>query len=554
MQSSLYWRAHTTARLSLFIHPKLKSPDTKSMLGESPASAVRKRKLNALPGDGASTNEEPRDGRPKRTRRAKTDESEDDTSPTKLRRTSRARATSSDGGESSPGQSARQANPPRATRTARAAVRHYDAGKSSDSEEDSEEEENSRALRPRNPAAVEESSDNDHTDGEGSEADLAEELEEGGHESGVLSFSAYFEGHGRSSDNRLSSLPLLEHKDYVKAIRGAPMKHRAEVEQGLDLHAKSFPEWHFQLQEGFNLCFYGLGSKRKLLTAFAEAQLRSHPVVIVNGFLPSASMKVILAQIITKVIQPIEGSKGSVPPQVDDAIAVIAKFFARDEERRKIRLFVVIHNIDGEQLRSIQAQNALSQLADIPNVGLICSVDHINAPLLWDAARKDKLSFVWHDVTTFEPYDVETSMAEDSGLINFVGGEGNRTLNGMKHVMRSLPVNARRVFRVLAEHQLSVEGGEGSGRETQTPAKRGAKGSRSGPGPSAGLSLQIYRRKCEDLFIPGTGSDVTFRAQLREFTDHKLMEQTVTSENGEVVFISMETQMLKDLLAAMAEL
>lgn len=367
------------------------------------------------------------------------------------------------------------------------------------------------------------------------------------------SFQDYFDAHARTSDNRLSSLPLLDHKEYIRAVRGAPVKHETEIKQGFELHSRSFPEWDFQLSQGFNLCFYGFGSKRKLLSALAEKHLSHAPLIVVNGFFPGISVKLIVSNIITQVVHPIQGTKGAAPAQINDAIGMIGQFFKREDVASKgLTVFVIIHNIDGEQLRNVQSQNALCQLAAIPQVRLVCSVDHINAPLLWDSSRMDCLSFLWHDVTTFEPYDVETSMAEDSGLVSLVRGDGARTLHGMKHVMRSLPANARRVFRVLADHQLAASddaGTEGTSKEGRHGSKRG-----SGPGPAAGLPLQIYRRKCEEQFIPGIGSDVTFRAQLREFTDHKLMEQVMTAENGEVVFIPMESRMIRDLLVVMNDL
>jgi len=45
------------------------------------------------------------------------------------------------------------------------------------------------------------------------------------------------------------------------------------------------------------------------------------------------------------------------------------------------RLYLIIHNIDGVMLRSNKAQNILASLAIIPNIHVVASVDHINAPL-----------------------------------------------------------------------------------------------------------------------------------------------------------------------------
>ena len=52
------------------------------------------------------------------------------------------------------------------------------------------------------------------------------------------------------------------------------------------------------------------------------------------------------------------------------------------------RLYLLIHNIDGYNLRNHNAQDVLSRLANILNVHLVASIDHINAPL-----RKNILNF-----------------------------------------------------------------------------------------------------------------------------------------------------------------
>lgn len=44
-------------------------------------------------------------------------------------------------------------------------------------------------------------------------------------------------------------------------------------------------------------------------------------------------------------------------------------------------IYLIIHNIDGPMLRGEKNQQALGQLASIPNVHLLASIDHINAPL-----------------------------------------------------------------------------------------------------------------------------------------------------------------------------
>lgn len=44
-------------------------------------------------------------------------------------------------------------------------------------------------------------------------------------------------------------------------------------------------------------------------------------------------------------------------------------------------LYLLIHNIDGQMLHGDRNQQILSQLAAIPGIHLLASIDHLNAPL-----------------------------------------------------------------------------------------------------------------------------------------------------------------------------
>lgn len=46
-----------------------------------------------------------------------------------------------------------------------------------------------------------------------------------------------------------------------------------------------------------------------------------------------------------------------------------------------LHVYLLIHNIDGPMLRGEKIQSALGQLASLPNLHLVASLDHINAPL-----------------------------------------------------------------------------------------------------------------------------------------------------------------------------
>jgi len=74
------------------------------------------------------------------------------------------------------------------------------------------------------------------------------------------------------------------------------------------------------------------------------------------------------------------------PTNLNDCLELIETVM---EDNPDDRLYLLIHNIDGVMLRSNKAQNILASLAAIPNIHILASVDHINAPL-----RKLYLSYL----------------------------------------------------------------------------------------------------------------------------------------------------------------
>ena len=59
-------------------------------------------------------------------------------------------------------------------------------------------------------------------------------------------------------------------------------------------------------------------------------------------------------------------------------------------------------------LRSSEEQGLLAELASFPGFHFVASVDHINAPLLWDVKTRASFRWLCHDATTFTPYFAET--------------------------------------------------------------------------------------------------------------------------------------------------
>ncbi|KAJ1969476.1 F-actin-capping protein subunit beta [Dispira parvispora] len=337
-------------------------------------------------------------------------------------------------------------------------------------------------------------------------------------------YEKYFQGlhdhrMGNTSNHTLSRLPVLEHEEFLQLLKSTPASHKEEREALANLHAQHFPQWLFELRNGFNILFYGLGSKRQLLTKFVLEYLQDSPVVVVNGFFPTLTVRHIFQKIIHDVLQL--GNAGANP---HEQIAVIRRYFG-DPDRAVPEIYLVIHNIDGTSLRPERTQQVLGHLASCsPHVHIIASVDHIQVPVLWDSVRLAQFQWVWHDLTTFDYYQVETSF-ENSLLVQ----RQEISAVGIQYVLASLTSNAKGVFRVLASHQI----------EQSDPKDA-----------SLGLDYSAFYQRCRERFL--VSSDTAFRAQLTEFRDHKIIHTKRGADGVEILHIPLDQDILQDILETMS--
>jgi hypothetical protein len=136
----------------------------------------------------------------------------------------------------------------------------------------------------------------------------------------------------------------------------------------------------------------------------------------------------------------------------------------------KKRVILVVHNIDGTGLRSLEMQNALAELAAIPTFSVVASIDHINAPLLWDGSSLLRFKWAWIPATTFEPYASETAFCSRPLLL---GGD-ERRIEGAIVLLNSLSANARKAFRLLAQKQTEETSNAPHERDGKTDGKSDA--------------------------------------------------------------------------------
>ncbi|XP_061464028.1 origin recognition complex subunit 2 isoform X2 [Rhineura floridana] len=328
----------------------------------------------------------------------------------------------------------------------------------------------------------------------------------------------YFEAHSSSkvltSDRTLQKLQKkkLDQEALQNLLNKVPVAFTSEREELTRQHESLFYKWMLQLHLGFNIVLYGLGSKRALLENFRISLLQDCVHIVVNGFFPSITVKSILNSVTEEVLDHV-GTFRSPQDQLD----VIMKRFKEDPS---LELYLIIHNLDSRMLRGDKNQQILGQLSSLSNIYLIASIDHINAPLMWDQGKQSMYNWLWYETTTYSPYIEETSF-ENSLLTQ---QSGSLALSSLTHVLRSLTPNARGIFRLLVEYQLENKD------NTSFP----------------GLSFQDFYQQCREAFL--VNSDLTLRAQLTEFRDHKLIRTKRGADGVEYLLIPVDSGTLTDFL------
>ena len=393
-------------------------------------------------------------------------------------------------------------------------------------------------------------------------------------------------GGNKTSTNALPSHILLDHDDYRTHIQAFQDPHEADIRRLKQLHQRGFDQWTFELEQGFNLCLYGYGSKRDLAMSFAEHvyQHADKPpkILVVNGYTPGLTIRDVLTTVASQMLP----KTIKLPAQ---PTAMLDLIFEGLSERPSIHLTLIIHSIDHHNLRKSQA--LLARLASNPSISILATCDTPNFALLWDISLTRQFRFLYHDATTFQPYAAELDVVED---VNFLLGRSGRRLggkDGVGYVLKSLPENARNLFRILVAEQLALADVEGGHNENDTaggatpaysdidsddvlgasdeeaamqqqasptrrvrgkgrPAK--ARKTRAPPKPIAsavvveGVEYRTLYHKAVEEFV--CSSEVNFRTLLKEFHDHQMVESRKDAMGTERLSVPFRREELESML------
>ncbi|EON97468.1 putative origin recognition complex subunit 2 protein [Phaeoacremonium minimum UCRPA7] len=299
----------------------------------------------------------------------------------------------------------------------------------------------------------------------------------------------------RTSNNTLASLDLLTHDEYFSLLREYKDPHAEDIEFLQGLHAESFPQWTFELAEDFSICLYGYGSKRPLLHRFAKhlfAQSEDkslHKIVIVNGYVRTFSIREMLTTLGNAIDPTYKVTAGIPVAMVRDVLSLL--------KASGSTLTIVLNSVDALPLRKGGVQSILAQLASHPQIRLICSADTPDFALLWDSGLRSSFNFVFHDCTTFAPFSAEIEVVDE--VHELLGRKARRVggKDGVIFVLRSLPENAKNLFRLLVSEALITM--EDDGVTT---------------GESVGVEYRMLYNKAVEEFI--CSSEMAFRTLLKE--------------------------------------
>ncbi|KAK5942203.1 Origin recognition complex subunit 2 [Knufia obscura] len=372
-----------------------------------------------------------------------------------------------------------------------------------------------------------------------------------------------------TSTNSFSVLGLLSHDDYLEEIRKYKDPHDLEKRFLLKLHARAFPQWQFELSQDFSICLYGWGSKRQLVTNFAEylckqAPKRDEPhpkTVVINGYAHKLNIRHILNTIAT-AIQSSSGEEDPTPVKlIGQPQDILDNLLGRLDNTTQ-PIYLLINSLDhsSSPLRHPATQALFSRLSAHPRIHTLCTCDTPTFQLLFPSNVRDTYNFVFHDATTFASYDAETSVVDD--VNELLGRKGRRVggSQGVSFVLKSLPENARNLYRLLLSEILTIladddaDAGDGDHGEgfidpslldvSATPRKRND--TRSHAADDIGIEYRTLYQKASEEFI--CSSDMNFRFLLKEFHDHQMITTRKDASGTEVLGVPLDRGEMESVL------
>ncbi|KAK1263517.1 Origin recognition complex subunit 2 [Acorus gramineus] len=338
-------------------------------------------------------------------------------------------------------------------------------------------------------------------------------------------------GSVKKSSSKLSDINVVDEKDLRAATSGIVTKHEKEITSLLNSYKDLYSTWLLELRFGFGLLMYGFGSKKILLEDFASSTLSDFGVIVINGYLQSINLKQVvstMAEVLWEQLKTKRKISARNMPKVQQPFSSQSMedllLFLDGSHAKEIDclICVIVHNIDGPGLRDCESQQNLARLASCTQVRMVASIDHVNAPLMWDKKMvHTQFNWCWYHVPTFAPYKVEGVFFP---LILTSGGTTQSAKTAII-VLQSLTPNAQSVFKIIVEYQLAHSEEEG-------------------------MPISVLYTQCRERFL--VRSQTTLSSHLTEFKDHELVKMRRHVDGQDCFYIPLPSESLEKLLQELA--
>ncbi|CAF0760215.1 unnamed protein product [Brachionus calyciflorus] len=308
----------------------------------------------------------------------------------------------------------------------------------------------------------------------------------------------------KTSNNRLDQSHRISYVEMANTLKTVKNPYEDLIQSVNQIYEdKFFPEWFKLMNFGFNILLHGVGSKKSLVQKFCQTHLDNYFYFELLGYHHDINTKNLLKNILSDVLELNDIFK--TPDEQLNAI----------NQNLNMPLFIIIHNIDGNCLRDTSTQYSLSELASNKFVHIIATVDHINTSLLWDQMQNASFKWINFEVNTLDAYNDEI-MFENSLMLNQTG---NVQLSSMIHILKSLTQNAKNIFLIMVQHVLNKDNTKKS------------------------ISFSKLYHECREKFY--VSNELTLRAQLTEFIDHKLIKLKTEADGIETIYLLVDDKNLK---------
>ncbi|CAI5443544.1 unnamed protein product [Caenorhabditis angaria] len=253
-----------------------------------------------------------------------------------------------------------------------------------------------------------------------------------------------------------------------------------------DLDEKCMSKWTLYLAAGFNLLIHGIGSKRDVLTRFANSELSKFTWMRIDATHEESTPKIMLAEINTNLKLGITGKGLST---VDWARQISRQISKSDQQ-----LILLIDNIEAADWRN--EQEAICALLHNPkSVKLCATVDHVYSTFVWNSRQLSTLKFLHLTVNTFE-MPLQELINGNSRILGLDAKfkQSCHTVTSLDVFWKSLAANSQKLFILFFR--------------TYYPAKKA-------------VNFWDLFNSARDDFIVST--DAALRTQIVEFKDHRVI-------------------------------